>query len=159
MKAYRYSVLALAGVLMLATAASAGQAKPGAPAAKPAASARRRSAQPAAPARLAPPLRGDVELGYTKPATKNDGKFITTTFKVKNMSATGAIAGLKIDEYWYDKKGDPVTGDSFRYRKPLQPGEVIDITLKTPVNKNMDRNQYKFEHANGGIKPKLLPKV
>ena len=24
--------------------------------------------------------------------------------------ATGAIAGLKVDEFWYDKAGDPVTG-------------------------------------------------
>jgi len=140
MKGLKDSLLALAGVLVLVTAAAAQQ---------PA----------AAPARLAPPLRGDVELGYTKPVTKNDGKFITTTFKVKNLSTTGAIAGLKIDEFWYDKKGDPVTGGSFRNRKPLQPGEIIEITLKTPINKQMDRNQYKFEHANGGIKPKLVPKL
>ena len=147
MKGLKDSLLALAGVLVLVMAATAQQ--PAYAAQQPA----------AAPARLAPPLRGDVELGYTKPVTKNDGKFITTTFKVKNMSTSGAIAGLKIDEFWYDKKGDPVTGGSFRNRKPLQPGEVIEITLKTPINKQMDRNQYKFEHANGGIKPKLLPKL
>jgi hypothetical protein len=150
MKGQRYPLLALAGVLLLATAASAQQPKPAAPAAP---------APATAPVRLAPPARGDVELGYTKPNTKNDGKFIVTTFKVKNMSPAGSIAGLKIDEFWYDKKGDPVTGGAFRYRKPLQPGEVIEVMLRTPVNKSMDRNQYKFEHANGGIKPKLLPKL
>jgi len=156
MNGHRHSLLALAGVLVLAAAASAQTKAPAAKAAAPATTA----PQPAAaPARLAPPLRGDVELGYTKPVTKNDGKFITTTFKVKNLSASGSIAGLKIDEFWYDKKGDPVTGGSFRDRKPLQPGEVIEIMLKTPINKQMDRNQYKFEHANGGIKPKLLPKL
>ena len=91
--------------------------------------------------------------------SKNDGKFITTTIKVKNLSS-GAIAGLKVDEFWYDKDGNPVTGaQPFRYRKPLLPGEVIEVVLKVPVNKAMNRNQYKFEHANGKIKTTLLPKL
>ena len=155
MKGHRLSLLALAGVLVMATAASAQTKAPAAKTAAPAA-----ASQPAAaPARLAPPLRGDVELGYTKPVNKNDGKFITTTFKVKNMSPSGAIAGLKIDVFYYDKGGNPVSGDSFRYRKPLQPGEIIDVELKTPINKNMQTSNYKFEHANGGIKPKLVPKL
>jgi hypothetical protein len=159
MNGQRHTLLALAGVLLLATAAFAAQAKPRAtPAAKPAAPT---AQQPAtAPARLAPPVRGEAELGYTKPVSKRspDGKFIVTTIKVKNLT-TGSIAGLKVDEFWYDKGGDPVTGDTFRYRKPLQPGEVIEVTLRTPVNPKMDRNQYKFEHANGTIKTKALPKL
>ena len=43
--------------------------------------------------------------------------------------------------------------------QPLQPGEVITITLETPSNPAMNRNQYKFEHANGTIKATLLPKL
>ena len=67
---------------------------------------------------------------------------------------------MKVDEFWYDKAGDPVTGaQPFRWRKPLQPGEVIDVVLKVPTNPKMDRNQYKFEHANGTIKTQLLPKL
>ena len=125
------------------------RSKPAAPAAPPA----------AAPGKLAPPIRGQAELGYTKPVSKRDGKGnIVTTIKVKNMS-NGAIAGLKVDEFWYDKGGDPVTGDTFRYRKPLQPQEVIEVTLTTPINPKMDRNQYKFEHLNGTIKTTLLPKL
>jgi hypothetical protein len=109
--------------------------------------------------KLVAPVRGEAEIGYTKPVSKNDGKFITTTIKVKNLSM-GAIAGLKVDEFWYDKDGNPVTGaQPFRYRKPLQPGEVIEVVLKVPINKAMNRNQYKFEHANGKIKPTLLPKL
>jgi len=160
MNGHRHPLLALAGALVLVTVASAEQAKPGTtPAVKPATAAT--APQPAAaPVRLAPPVRGEAELGYLKPVTKRskDGKFVDTTIKVKNLS-TGSIAGLKVDEYWYDKGGDPVTGDSSRWRKPLQPGEVIDVTLHTPVNPKMDRNQYKFEHANGTIKAKLLPKI
>ena len=95
----------------------------------------------------------------TRAAVKRDGKFVVTTIKVKNL-ATGAIAGLKVDEFWYDKKGDPVTGAApFRYRKPLQPGEVIEITLRTPVHPQMDRSNLRFEHANGTIKTTILPKL
>jgi hypothetical protein len=107
-------------------------------------------------------VRGEAPLGYTKPivkAGKIDGKdFIITTIRVKNLAA-GSIAGLKVDEFWYDKAGDPVTGDTFRHPKPLQPGEVITVTLETPRNPKMDRNQYNFSHANGAIKAQLLPKL
>ena len=75
------------------------------------------------------------------------------------MSTTGSIAGLRIDENWYDKAGNPVTGDTFRYRKPFLPGEVMEITLRTPVNPTMDRNSYNFTHANGTIKTTLVPKL
>lgn len=156
MKRQRSSLLVVTAVVLLATTAFVRQATAQSKAAPPAP-----AAQPsAAPARLAPPVRGEAELGYTKPVSKRspDGKFVVTSIKVKNLSQ-GSIAGLKVDEYWYDKAGDPVTGDTFRYRKPLQPGEVIEVTLRTPVNPKMDRNQYKFEHANGTIKTKAVPKL
>jgi hypothetical protein len=160
MSGQRRTFLTLVGVALLAAGMAAGQAKPNV--APPAATAQKPNDEGAAPApggKLVAPVRGEAELGYTKPAVKNDGKFITTTMKVKNLSK-GAIAGLKIDEFWYDKDGNPVTGSQpFRYRKPLQPGEVIEVVLKVPINKAMNRNQYKFEHANGKIKPTLLPKL
>ena len=109
--------------------------------------------------KLISPVRGEAELGYLKPVTKREGNMIVTTIKVKNLAA-GPIAGLKVDEFWYDKGGEPVTGaQPFRYRKALMPGEVIEVVLKVPTNPKMDRNQYKFEHANGAIKTKLLPKL
>ena len=109
--------------------------------------------------KLISPVRGEAELGYLKPVSKREGNMIVTTIKVKNL-ANAPIAGLKVDEFWYDKAGEPVTGaQPFRYRKALMPGEVIDVVLKVPTNPKMDRNQYKFEHANGSIKTKLLPKL
>ena len=147
MNRHIHSLLAIAGAMLIATGAAAAQG------AKPAA-----APTAAAPARLAPPVRGQAELGYTRPVSKRAGSNIVTTIKVKNLSL-GSIAGLKVDEFWYDKGGDPVTGDTFRYRKPLQPQEVIEVTLTTPVNPKMDRNQYKFEHLNGTIKTTLLPKL
>jgi hypothetical protein len=114
--------------------------------------------QPAAPAKFIPPVRGQAELGYLKPVTKRSGSEIVTVIKVKNLS-NGPIAGLKVDEFWYDKAGDPVTGDTFRHRKLMMPGEVLDVTLRTPTNPKMDRNSYNFSHANGTIKTTLLPKL
>ena len=146
------SLLALAGVVVLVAGTAAAQTPP--PAAP--------SSQPAARPKLVAPVRGVAQLGYTKPVVKNatiGGKaFVVTTIQVKNM-ATGAIAGLKVDEFWYDRAGNPVTGDSYRHRMPLQPGEVITITLETPKVAAMARNQYNFTHANGDIKTALQPKL
>jgi hypothetical protein len=149
--------LTFAGVVLLLAAVTAEQAKP----APPAPTAQRPNDEGAAPApgKLVAPVRGQAELGFTNPVSKRVGNMIVTTIKVKNLSK-GAIAGLKVDEFWYDKKGDPVTGSQpFRWRKPLQPGEVIEVELKVPTDPRMDRNQYKFEHANGTIKTTRLPKL
>jgi hypothetical protein len=155
MNRQKFTLLALAGVLVLAVGASAGQAPKPAPTAPP-------SGQPAAKPRLVAPVRGVAQLGYTRPVVKNGtigGKeFVITTIQVKNMS-TGAIAGLKVDEFWYDRAGNPVTGDNYRHPRPLQPGEVITITLETPRDPRMNRNQYNFTHANGDIKASLQPKL
>jgi hypothetical protein len=157
MNRHRTSMLVVAGAFLLVAGAAAAQgAKPAAPAPAPAQGA------PAARPRLVPPVRGVAQIAYTKPVVKREKKegreFIVTTFRVKNM-ATGSIAGFKVEEFWYDKAGDPVTGDAFRNPRPLQPGEVITVELNTPPNPKMDRNSYKFSHANGDIKPTLSPKL
>jgi hypothetical protein len=153
MNRHMHSLLAVAGAFLLVAGAAAVHAQQPAPAA---------GQTPAARPRMTPPVRGVANLAYTKPvvkAGKIDGKdFIITTFQVKNMN-TGAIAGFKVDEFWYDKAGDPVTGDSFRHPKPLQPGEVITVTLETPRNPKMNSNRYNFSHANGEIKPTLQAKL
>jgi hypothetical protein len=157
MNGQRRTFLTIVGVVFLLAAAAAEQAKP----TPPAPTAQRPNDEGAAPTpgKLVAPVRGQAELGFTNPVSKRVGTMIVTTIKVKNLSK-GAIAGLKVDEFWYDKKGDPVTGSQpFRYRKPLQPGEVIEVELKVPTDPRMDRNQYKFEHANGTIKTTKLPKL
>jgi hypothetical protein len=150
MRLKTYSLLAAAAAVLLATTAFAGQAKPATPPPQ--------AAAPAGPAKFVPPIRGDAEVAMTKPAVKRMAKEIVTTFKVKNVSATNSIAGLKISEFWYDKGGNPVSGDEFRYRKPLMPNEIIDVELKSPINPNMSNSQYKFEQQNGGVKPKVVAK-
>lgn len=115
---------------------------------------------PAAPAkpRFVAPVKGVAEIGHLKPAVKVTATDVVTTIRVKNLS-NGAIAGLRIDEFWYDKAGNMLPGDSQRLKQPLQPGEVATITLTTPKNAKMDRNNYQFSHANGQIKAKLLTKL
>jgi hypothetical protein len=156
MNRQKLSLLALAGVVVLVAGAAAEQAP------KPAPEAQASQPAPAARPKLVAPVRGVAQLGYTKPVVKNatiGGKqFVVTTIQVKNM-ANGAIAGLKVDEFWYDKAGNPVTGDNYRHRTPLQPGEIITITLETPRVPAMARNQYNFTHANGEIKTSLQPKL
>jgi hypothetical protein len=144
-----HSLLALGGAVLLATGVLAGQAKPATPAPQ---------APPAAPAKFVPPIRGEAPVSMTKPITSRTKDEIITKFKVKNPSTTGSIAGLKISEFWYDKGGNPVSGDEFRYRKPLLPGEVIDIELRSPVNPKMASSQYKFEQSNGAVKPTVVAK-
>lgn len=117
---------------------------------------------PAARPRLVAPVRGVAQIGYTKPVVKRgkiDGKdFVITTMRIQNM-ATAPIAGLKVDDFWYDKQGNPLPSDSYRHPRPLQPGEVITVTLETPLDPRMNRNQWQFSHANGDIKPTLVPKL
>lgn len=143
------TLLALGASVLLATSALAGQAKPAAPPAQ---------APPAAQAKFVPPIRGEAPVSMTKPVTSRTKDEIITKFKVKNPSANGSIAGLKISEFWYDRGGNPVSGDEFRYRKPLMPGEVIDVELRSPVNPKMASSQYKFEQANGAVKPTVVAK-
>ena len=108
--------------------------------------------------KLVAPVRGNAKVEITKPNTKVTGKEIVTTFLLKNIEAA-PIAGLKIEENWYDKAGNPVMGDTFRHPKPLKPGEVVAISFKTPRSPSMQRNQYLFTHANGIVKQQVVPKI
>ena len=103
-------------------------------------------------------LKGEAEIQYTmdKPTVRKDGT-IVTRFQVKNISSK-AIARLTIEEFWYDKSGNPVSGDKKFIKKPLMGGEMGEIVLETPKQPNMDRNSFKFSHANGTVKPKKVAK-
>jgi len=115
-------------------------------------------AMPVAAQKLVAPMRGNARVEITKPNTRIVGKEIVTTFLMKNIEAA-PIAGVKVEENWFDKGGNPVMGDVFRHMKPLQPGEVITISFKVPRSPNMQRNQYLFSHANGNLKQSVVPKI
>lgn len=154
----RSALTVLAAVLSLLISSSVvAQPKPATPA-----SAAPAQAAPAAKARWVPPVRGTATIGMLKPVTKIEkgekGPEVVTRFKIKNLS-TGSIALLRIDEYWYDKQGQMLPGASERIRKPILPGEVIDVVLRVPKNDRFFQNQYKFSHANGEIKVEALKKI
>ena len=103
-------------------------------------------------------VNGMAELGILQPVTKVEGKEVVTTIKVKNLSR-GTIVGLKVDEYWYDKDGNPIPGDTKKLSQPLAPGAVSTIVLRTPVNPKMDRNNYVFAHDNGKVHTTVFAKL
>lgn len=109
-------------------------------------------------AKLVAPVRGPAKVEITRPATKTSRTEMITTIMLKNME-TAPIAGLKIEENWYDKAGNPIGGDVYRHKKPVQPGEVITIVLRTPRSASLSRNQCSFTHANGAIKQTVVPKI
>ena len=69
------------------------------------------------------------------------------------------IAGLRFDEHWYSASGEAVAGNTFRHKMPLQPGEVINVTLKLPHTAKLSRNQLTFAHVNGKIKQTTVAKL
>jgi hypothetical protein len=103
------------------------------------------------------PVKGLAVINVLKPVVKVQGTEVVTTIKVKNLSY-GSIAGLKLDEFWYDKSGNVVTGDSKRVMKPIMPNEIVTVELRTPRNPKMDRNSYQFSHANGKVQVETVPK-
>jgi hypothetical protein len=103
-------------------------------------------------------VMGTAEVGILQPVTKVEGKVVVTTIKVKNLSK-GTIVGLKVEEYWYDKDGNPLPGDSKKLTQPLAPRALSTIVLRTPVNAKMDRNNYVFTHDNGQVHTTVYAKL
>jgi hypothetical protein len=112
---------------------------------------------PAAPAKWVKPLKGTAYIEVIRGQTKRVGNDMVTALKIKNTS-DGAIALFRVDEIWYDHKLKQVTGDSFTAHRPVNPGEVLDVTLKSPVRPDLYQSQYAFSHANGKVDAKQVKK-
>ena len=108
--------------------------------------------------RLVATMRGPGQIGYLPPVTSRDSGEIVTTFRIKNISP-GALAGFKVDEFWYDNNGDTVTGDSYRMRRPFLVDEVIEITLRVPTNSRMVNSNYEFSHQNGVVEANVFEEM
>ena len=107
--------------------------------------------------KFTPPFKGQADLDFTSPVTKNVNGMVTTTIMVKN-NMNAPLLRLTIDETWYDKAGGLVTGGKGVLAR-LEPGEVATIKIETPFNAKMKANNYNFTHANGTIKPHAVPKL
>ena len=105
--------------------------------------------------RFIAPIRGPADIAYLAPDTNVENGEVVTRIVLQNR-ATGAIAGLKVDEFWWDSDRNPLPGDSQRLRQPLMPGEVAEIELRVPRDNRMNQNQYSFSHANGEINAQLV---
>ena len=82
-------------------------------------------------AELVATQRGPASVEYTQPRAQRQQNFIVTNFLVRNVAAN-AIAGLQVDEFWFDADGNTVTGDSVRFREPIRPQQVVAIELRVP---------------------------
>lgn len=141
---------------LFVVSAAFAQAKPAqAPATNAAASTTAQA--PAAPVKYFKPVKGTATIEFIPGTPRKIGSDIVTVMKVKNKSV-GAIHLLKIDEYWYNKERQVVTGDTQRYLKPLNPGEIAEITLSTPFKPNLYVAQWQFSHANGDVKVNKVKK-
>jgi hypothetical protein len=105
-------------------------------------------------------MRGAAELGFLQPdantATVGGQAMIVTEIQVMNLS-DAPIAGLTVEDLWYDGDGNTVSGDTYRHPTPLAPNEPITVTLRVPRVPNMTGgNQDQFAHANGEIVPTLM---
>ena len=114
---------------------------------------------PAAPAKFVKTLKGTADIQFMQISSKKIGPDIVTVLKIKNLSPL-AVSLLKVDEYWYDKSTPPkvVTGDSQPWRKPFLPGEIIEVTMRSPFKPNLFMSQYQFSHAGGKVDVKRVTK-
>ena len=110
---------------------------------------------PVKPAKYIAPVKGVATIDVVQAPSKRVGKEMVTVLKIKNTSK-GTINLLKAEEYWYDKSMKIVGGSpAYAHRKaPLQPGEIIEVTLRAPIPAGITfyQNQVLFRHANGDVK-------
>jgi hypothetical protein len=103
------------------------------------------------------PMKGTAVFQVLKPVIKVVGKEIVTTLTIKNVSY-GPVAGLRVDEYWYDKKGEVIGGDTQRVKQLVPPDATVTFELHTLKDPKMDRNSYQFSHVNGQVRAESVKK-
>jgi hypothetical protein len=122
-------------------------------------SASQASAPPAAPAKWIPPVKGIATIEVIRGTPRRVGNDIVSVLQIKNTSK-GAIALLGVEELWYDNSTPRkiVSGDQQKVKKLINPGEVVEVTVKSPYKAGLAINQYQFTHANGKIDAKAVKK-
>jgi hypothetical protein len=110
-----------------------------------------------AKARMAVPVKGTAYIEVIADQAKQVSGEIVQKLKVKNVS-NAPIAGLRVDQYWFSKTGQQVTGDTQRVRAPIAPGEIVDVELKSPTKPDVFNNRTMFSHANGKVDAKGVKK-
>jgi len=139
----------LALALTFGTITLAAQAQPASQAPAPA----------AAPAKWIPPVKGLATAEVLRGPSRKVGNEMVTVLQVKNTSK-GAIALLGVEEVWYDNSTPRkiVTGDQQKVKRLINPGEVAEVTMKSPYKPGIAVSQYVFTHANGKVEAKAVKK-
>jgi hypothetical protein len=157
-RAVRCVLALVAAACVYGSALSAhAQAQPAAPAKPQAGQPAQPTAAPSPRPKLVTPMKGTAVIEVLRPVVKVQGKEVVTTLRLKNASY-GPIAGLRVDEYWFDKQGNLLPGDSQRLKAVLMPDEEATIELRTPKDPRMDRNSYQFSHINGKVRADTVAK-
>ena len=109
--------------------------------------------------KLQPPIRGEAALEWVDPKPERKGDMVITRMTVKNAAAA-PIARLTINETWYDNSTPRkiVTGDQQKVKRLINPGEVVEVTMKSPYKAGIALSQYVFTHANGKVDAKAVKK-
>lgn len=113
--------------------------------------------QPPAPTKFIPAVKGVVTIEVIRPNPRRVGNDMVTTLKIKNTTK-GSIALLGIEEFWYDEKGKVISGATEKVRRFISPGEIVEVTTKSPIKPGMYSNAFTFTHANGPVKAKQVKK-
>jgi len=112
---------------------------------------------PAARAKWVAPIKGIATVEVIRGESKKVGADMVTKIQIKNTSS-GSIALLRVDEDWYNRSQKPVSADTQRYTKPFNPGEIIEITMRSPMKPDLYISQVTFTHANGKVNAKGVKK-
>ena len=140
----RFTILTAVVAFIMSTPLLLAQAPPQAPAQK---------------AKFIPPVKGFATIDVQRGPSKRVGKEIVTVVKVKNTSK-GSINLLRIEQYWYSRDSKQVSFVDYRHRKaPIQPGEVVEITLSAPNNPEISHDTMIFSHANGKAEARQVKKI
>lgn len=110
-----------------------------------------------AKARMSTPVKGTAFVEVIQGQGKQIAGDMVTVSKVKNVS-NAPIAGLRVDEYWYNQKLVQVTGDTQRIRAPIAPGEIVEVTTRSPMKPGLYKSTLMFHHANGKVTAKGVKK-
>jgi hypothetical protein len=111
---------------------------------------------PAQKSKFIPPVKGMATIEVIQSPSKRVGKEFVTVVKVRNTSS-GSLNLLKVEEYWYDANLKIVGGTQYAHKKaPILPGEIVEITLRSDWNAQMNRNHLLFRHANGDVTAKAV---
>ena len=117
------------------------------------------TAAPAQKAKFIPPVKGVATVDLQRVSQKRVGNEMQTIIKVRNTSK-GSINLLKVDQYWYDGASKQVSFGDYRHRKaPIQPGEVVEITIMAPSHPQIRQDMLMLSHANGKIDVKQVKKI